>query len=104
MSAGLWRNGANAIVKGWRGPPLPTDPEEEMRALEGYRLQLHDIEDAINKNLGRDLDLPSSSSSPSSYLRRWVLTMERRRKGARCKQPREFIEAWADAVPLWRVS
>ena len=54
MSIGLWRNGANAIVKGWRGPPLPTDPEEEMRALEEYRLQLHDIEDAINENLGRD--------------------------------------------------
>ena len=48
------------------------------------------------------IDLPSFSSSQSSYLRRWVLTMERRRKGARCKQPRECIEAWADAVPLRR--
>ena len=59
MSIGLWRSGANAIVKGWRGPPLPTDPEEEMRALEEYRLQLHDIEDAINQMLGRDSEQTS---------------------------------------------
>jgi hypothetical protein len=61
MSTGLGRSGANAIVKGWRGPPLPTDPEEEMRALEEYRLQLHDIEDSINQMLGRD---PEQTSPP----------------------------------------
>ena len=32
-----------------------------MRALEEYRLQSHDIEDAINKNLGRD---PEQTSPP----------------------------------------
>jgi hypothetical protein len=61
MSTGFGRSGANAIWKGWRGPPLPTDPEEEMRALEEYRLQLHDIEDAINQMLGRD---PEQTSPP----------------------------------------
>jgi hypothetical protein len=61
MSTGFGRSGANAIVKGWRGPPLPTDPEEEMRVLEEYRLQLHDIEDAINQMLGRD---PEQTSPP----------------------------------------
>lgn len=61
ISIGLWRNGANAIWKHWRGPPLPTDPEEETRALGEYRLQLHDIEDAINQMLGRD---PSQTSPP----------------------------------------
>ena len=30
--------------------------------------------------------------------------MERRRKGARCKQPRECIEAWADACTIRRGS
>ena len=40
---------------------MPTDPEEEMRALEEYRLQLHDIEDAINQMLGRD---PEQTSPP----------------------------------------
>jgi hypothetical protein len=39
----------------WHGGPLPTDPEEEKRiVLREHRVDLHDIEDAINLMLGRD--------------------------------------------------
>lgn len=61
VSAGLWRRGANAITKRWRGLPLPTDPDEQLRVLDSYCLQLYDIEDAINSRFGRD---PEQMSPP----------------------------------------
>jgi hypothetical protein len=54
MGAGLWRRGVLAIWKRYSGPPLPDDPEEQNRVLEGYRVQRQDVEDAINQLLGRD--------------------------------------------------
>jgi hypothetical protein len=56
MAAGLWRRGVSAIWKSYSGPPLPTDPEEQSRVLESYRVTRHDVEDAINQLLGRDLE------------------------------------------------
>lgn len=56
ISIGLWRRGPNAIVKRYTGPPLPADPDAERCILKAYRLQLEDIEDAINWHLGRDRD------------------------------------------------
>jgi hypothetical protein len=39
----------------WHGPVLPADPEEADRlAIIEHRVDIHDIEDAINQMLGRD--------------------------------------------------
>jgi hypothetical protein len=54
MSAGLWRRGPSAITKRYVGPPLPDDPDAADRVIENYRVQRHDVEDAINQLLGRD--------------------------------------------------
>lgn len=59
ITTALWRSGVDALVKGWAGPPLPADPEEEWRVLSEYRIQPHDIEDAVNQFLGRDPELTS---------------------------------------------
>jgi hypothetical protein len=50
----LWRRGVGAIVKRYTGPPLPEGPEEQLRVLGTYRVQLQDIEDALNQLFGRD--------------------------------------------------
>jgi hypothetical protein len=42
------------IWKRYVGPPLPDDPEAQERALATYRVQRHDVQDAINQPLGRD--------------------------------------------------
>ena len=52
-SAGPSR-GIAAIWKRYAGPPLPEDPDARERALHTYRVQRHDVEDAINQLLGRD--------------------------------------------------
>lgn len=54
MGATMWRRGISAIWKRYSGPPLPEEPSEQMRALESYRVQRRDVEDAINQLLGRD--------------------------------------------------
>lgn len=54
MSAGGQRRGISAIWKRYVGPPLPDDPEAQRRALATYRVQRHDVQDAINQLLGRD--------------------------------------------------
>lgn len=57
----LWRHGIRAIWKCYTGPALPTGQQDKRRALESYRLQLQDIEDAVNQLLGRD---PEQESPP----------------------------------------
>lgn len=54
MGVGLWRRGISAIWKQYAGPALPEDPEAHEQALANYRVQRHDVEDAINQLLGRD--------------------------------------------------
>jgi len=34
--------------------PLPEDPDARQRVLDAYRVQRHDVEDAMNQMLGRD--------------------------------------------------
>jgi len=55
-SAGPSR-GIAAITKRYAGPPLPEDPDARRRVLDGYRVQRHDVEDAINQLLGRDPEM-----------------------------------------------
>jgi hypothetical protein len=54
IGAGGQRRGIAAIWKRYAGPPLPHDPEARRQALDAYRVQRHDIEDAVNQGLGRD--------------------------------------------------
>ena len=54
MGAGGQRRGIAAIWKRYTRPPLPGDPEARRRALDDYRAQRQDVEDAINQLLGRD--------------------------------------------------
>src|SRR5579864_6924454 len=55
-SAGPSR-GVAAITKRYAGPPLPEDPVASQCVLHAYRVQRHDVEDAINQLLGRDPEL-----------------------------------------------
>ena len=54
MSAGGQRRGSAAIWRRYTGPPLPDGLEARRRALDDYRVQRQDVEDAINQLLGRD--------------------------------------------------
>ncbi len=49
--------GIAAITKRYAGPPLPEDPDARRRVLDAYRVQRHDVEDAINQQLGRDPEM-----------------------------------------------
>jgi hypothetical protein len=49
--------GIAAITKRYAGPPLPEDPDARRRVLDAYRVQRHDVEDAINQLLGRDPEM-----------------------------------------------
>ena len=49
--------GIGAITKRYAGPPLPEDPDARRRVLDAYRVQRHDVEDAMNQMLGRDPEL-----------------------------------------------
>ena len=55
-SAGPSR-GIAAITKRYAGPPLPEDPDARQAVLDAYRVQRHDVEDAINQLLGRDPEM-----------------------------------------------
>jgi hypothetical protein len=57
MGAGGPRRGIAAITKRYAGPPLPEDPDARRRVLDPYRVQRHDVEDAINQLLGRDPEM-----------------------------------------------
>jgi len=54
LGAGGQRRGVSAFWKRYSGPPLPEDPDAQRRVLDGYHVQRHDVEDAINQLLGRD--------------------------------------------------
>jgi hypothetical protein len=54
LGAGGQRRGIAAIWKRYAGPALPDDPEARRRALNAYRVQRHDVQDAVNQLLGRD--------------------------------------------------
>jgi hypothetical protein len=57
MGAGGQRRGIAAIWKRYSGPLLPDNPGARRRALEAYRVQRRDVEDAINQLLGRDPEM-----------------------------------------------
>jgi hypothetical protein len=46
--------GIAAITKSYLGPPLPVHSDARRHVLDGYRVQRHDVEDAMNQMLGRD--------------------------------------------------
>jgi hypothetical protein len=50
-------HGIAAITKRYSGPTLPEEPEARRRVLAAYRVQRHDIEDAVNQLLGRDSEM-----------------------------------------------
>lgn len=56
VSAGPSR-GIATITKRYVGPPLPEAPDARRRVLDAYRVQRHDVEDAINQLLGRDPEM-----------------------------------------------
>jgi hypothetical protein len=57
MGAAGPSRGIAAITKRYAGPPLPDDPNARHRVLDAYRVQRHDVEDAINQQLGRDPEM-----------------------------------------------
>jgi hypothetical protein len=57
MGAAGPSRGIAAITKRYAGPPLPEDPDARRRALDAYRVQRHDVEDAMNQLLGRDPEM-----------------------------------------------
>ncbi len=57
MGAGGPSRGIAAITKRYAGPPLPEDPDACRHVLDAYRVQRHDVEDAINQLLGRDPEM-----------------------------------------------
>lgn len=57
MGAGGPRRGIAAITKRYVGPPLPEEHDARRRVLDAYRVQRHDVEDAINGLLGRDPEM-----------------------------------------------
>jgi hypothetical protein len=57
MGAAGPSRGIAAITKRYAGPPLPKDPDASQRVLDAYRVQRHDVEDAMNQLLGRDPEM-----------------------------------------------
>lgn len=57
MGAAGPSRGIGAITKRYAGPPLPEDPDARERALDAYRVQRYDVEDAMNGMLGRDPEM-----------------------------------------------
>jgi hypothetical protein len=57
MGAAGPSRGIAAITKRYAGPPLPEDPDPYQSALQAYRVQRHDVEDAMNQLLGRDPEM-----------------------------------------------
>lgn len=57
MGAGGPRRGIAAITKRYAGSPLPEDPDPRRRVLDAYRVQRHDVEDAMNQLLGHDPEM-----------------------------------------------
>ena len=57
MGSGGPSRGIAAIWKRYAGPPLPEDPDARQRVFDSYRVQRHDVEDAINQLLGRDPEM-----------------------------------------------
>jgi hypothetical protein len=57
MGAAGPSRGIAAITKRYAGSPLPEDPDAPQRVLDTYRVQRHDVEDAMNQMLGRDPDM-----------------------------------------------
>jgi hypothetical protein len=57
LSASGPSSGIAAITKEYMGPPLPQNLEARRRILDTYRVQRHDVEDAMNQMLGRDPDM-----------------------------------------------
>ena len=57
MGAAGPSRGIAAITKRYAGPPLPEDPDARRRVLDAYRVQRHDVEDAMNQLLGRDPEM-----------------------------------------------
>ena len=57
MGAAAPSRGIAAITKRYAGPPLPEDPDARRRVLDAYRVQRHDVEDAMNQLLGRDPEM-----------------------------------------------
>ena len=57
MGAAGPSRGIAAITKCYAGPPLPEDPDARRRVLDAYRVQRHDVEDAMNQLLGRDPEM-----------------------------------------------
>jgi hypothetical protein len=49
--------GIAAITKRYAGPALPEEPNARQRVLDAYRVQRHDVEDAMNQLLGRDPEM-----------------------------------------------
>jgi hypothetical protein len=56
MGAAGPSRGIAAITKRYAGP-LPEDPEARRGVLDAYRVQRHDVEDAMNQLLGRDPEM-----------------------------------------------
>ncbi len=55
MGIGMRRSGPSAIWKRYVGPPpLPSEPVEQERFLDQYRVRRRDVEDAVDQMLGRD--------------------------------------------------
>ena len=57
MGAAGPSRGIAAITTRYAGPPLPEDSDARRRVLDAYRVQRHDVEDAINRLLGRDPEM-----------------------------------------------
>ena len=57
MGAAGPSRGIAAITKRYAGSPLSEDPDARQRVLDTYRVQRHDVEDAINQLLGRDPEM-----------------------------------------------
>ena len=57
MGAAGPSRGIAAITKRYAGSPLPEDPDARRRVVGAYRVQRHDVEDAMNQLLGRDPDM-----------------------------------------------
>lgn len=57
MGAAGPSRGLAAITKRYAGPPLPEDSDARRCVLDAYRVQRHDVEDAMNQLLGRDPEI-----------------------------------------------
>jgi len=57
MGAAGPSRGVAAITKRYAGPPLPEDSDARRRVLDAYRVQRHNVEDAMNQLLGRDSEM-----------------------------------------------